>query len=258
MIRRTLWSALLLSLTVAACGPGEVVVTAEIEQMDPETGETEIRTLGNLPVQLLPFDRDQIFDSLTAAAATPEPQMPEELRTARDSIIIAQNQWREAEAQWLERRERLEQISREMEQYNPAEARYRELFGQFNQVEGQVQNAEQRRDDAFERFTRLQQETIQELDQFRIQLETWEDEAFADFPEVMIARLQESRREILADTTDATGQARFRADPGSWWVHARHQLAMEELYWNIRVDVERGDPVQIRLNRDNAEIRDVF
>jgi hypothetical protein len=258
MIRRTLWSALLVSLAAAACGPGDVIVTAEIDRMDPETGEVEVQALQNLPVQLIPFDRDHIFDSLSAAAPSPEPQMPAQLRIQRDSILVAQNQWREAEAQWLESRDRLEQISREMQQYSPAEARYRELFNEFNRIEGVVTDAERRRDDAFERFTRLQQETIQEMDQFRIQLESWEDEAFADFPEIVVARLQETRREIMADTTDATGQARLRPDPGTWWVHARHQLAMEELYWNIRVDVERGEPVELRLNRENAEIRDVF
>lgn len=258
MARRSLWSAILLPLVFAACGPGEVIVTAEVERMNPDTGEMEIRPIENLPIQLIPFDRDAIFDSLTAAAAEPEPQMPAELATARDSILAAQTAWREAEAEWLERRERLEQISNEMEQYNPGEARYRELFAEFNAVESEVLSAEDRRDDAFELFTELQEETLEELDRLRIEIEIWEDDAYADYGEIVAARLQETRREIMADTTGATGQVTFRADPGEWWVHARHQLTMEELYWNIRVEVERGDPVELLLNRDNAEIREVF
>jgi len=122
MKRRSLWSAILPLSILAACGPGELVVTAEVERMNPETGEMELRPVENLAVQLLPFDRDHIFDSLTAAADTPEPQMPPELAQARDSIIAAQTEWREAEAQWLEQRERLQQISDEQ--------RLEELIGQ--------------------------------------------------------------------------------------------------------------------------------
>ncbi len=258
MIRRSLWSAILLPLIFAACGPGEVIVTAEVERMNPETGEMEIRPIENLPIQLLPFDRDHLFDSLTAAAPSPEPQVPEELALARDSIMAAQSEWREAEAEWLERRERLEEISNEMEQYNPGEARYRELFAEFNAVESEVLSAEDRRDDAFERFTGLQEETLEELDRLRIEIDVWEDEAFADYGEIVANRLQETRKEILADTTGATGQVTFQASPGEWWVYARHQLTMEELYWNIRVDVERGDPLEILLSRENAELREVF
>jgi uncharacterized protein YdcH (DUF465 family) len=258
MTRRSLWSAFLLTLLIAACGPGEVVVTAEVEVMDPDTGEQTVRPIDNLRIQLVPFDRDHIFDSLTAAAPSPEPALSEELLVARDSILAAQETWRQAEAEWLAAREQLEQISNEMNQYNPAEARYRELFNQFNQVEERVLRVERERDEAFERFDRLQQETLQEMDQYRIALESWEDEAFADFPEIVATRLQEARREILTDTTDATGRVTFRPDPGEWWVHARHRLTMEELYWNIRVDVERGEPIEIRLTEENAEHRDVF
>jgi len=258
MKRRSLWSAILPLSILAACGPGELVVTAEVERMNPETGEMELRPVENLAIQLLPFDRDHIFDSLTAAADTPEPQMPPELAQARDSIIAAQTEWREAEAQWLEQRERLQQISDEMAQFNPGEARYRELFAEFNAVESQVLSAESRRDTAFERFTELQAETLEELDRLRIEVEIWEDDAFADYSEIVATRLQETRMEIMADTTDATGTARMRPAPGEWWVHARQQLTAEELYWNVRVNVERGDPVQLRLTRENARIRDVF
>ncbi|TVR65584.1 MAG: hypothetical protein EA422_03960 [Gemmatimonadales bacterium] len=258
MKRRSLWSAIFLTATLAACGPGELVVTAEAERMNPETGEMELRPLENVAIQLLPFDRDHIFDSLTAAADTPEPQMPPELAQARDAIIAAQTEWREAEAQWLEQRERLQQISDEMAQFNPGEARYRELFAEFNAVESQVLSAEARRDSAFEEFTDLQAETLEELDRLRIEIEIWEDDAFEDYPEIVAARLQETRKEIMADTTDATGSVRMRPAPGQWWVHARQQLTTEELYWNVPVTVERGDPVQLRLTRENARIRDVF
>ncbi len=258
MTRPSLWTSILVPFLIVACGPGEVIVTSEVERSDPETGEQVMRPVQNMRVQLLPYDRDAIFDSLSQAAATPEPQLPPELLAARDSIQRAQATFREAENRVLSIREQLRQINEEMGQYNPAETRYRELFTRFNELEGQLNQAENTRDESFERFTELQRETFEELEQARIQIQNWEDDAFADFELVVAERIRETRREVVTDTTDATGRAQLSARPGEYWIYARTQLPVEELYWNIRVQVERGDPVEIRLTRDNAEIRAIF
>jgi hypothetical protein len=258
MKRASILTAALVPLALAACGPGELVVTAEAEVMNPETGAMEVRPVGNLEVQLLPFDRDFLFDSLAQAYDQPEPVFPEEVAIMRDSLFQAREEWSTAEAEWLAVRDRLETISREMAQYSQAEARYRELFFEFEEQETRLRQAEQRRDAAFNLYDRLQRDVLGELDQARLVQEQWEDEAFAPYGEVVVARLQETGRDIMADTTDATGVVRMRPRPGEWWVFSRHRLATEELYWNIRVDVERGDPIEIRLNRENAEIRQIF
>ncbi|HSM60590.1 MAG TPA: hypothetical protein VK849_07310 [Longimicrobiales bacterium] len=59
----------------------------------------------------------------------------------------------------------------------------------------------------------------------------------------------------MADTTDASGVASFEVKPGRYWVHARYDLPYTELYWNVQVDIERGDPTQVRLDPSNAEER---
>jgi hypothetical protein len=258
MKRASLLSAALGALLLAACGPAELVVTAEVEVRDPETGTQEPRPVSDLVVQLLPFDRDAIFDSLARAYDRPEPTLPPEIAIMRDSLFESRDEWSQAESEWLAVRDRLQNISREMRQFSPAEARYRELFFEFEDLETRLRQAEQRRDQAFNRYDRLQRDVLDELNQFRLIQEMWEDEAFADFGEVVRVRLSEAGREIMADTTDATGIARLRPRPGEWWVHSRYRLPTEELYWNIRVEVDRGDPVQLRLTRENAEIRQVF
>lgn len=258
MIRPKLVSGALLGLLVLACGPGEVTVTVEVEMLDPETGEQTPRPIEDLRVQLIPFDRDFIFDSLTQASDTPEPQFPEELLMRRDSLLLFQEQWREAEAEWLALRDQLEGIAEEMEDYNPAEPRYQQLFNQFSQLEGRYVSAEQRKDSAFARFDELQQSTFAELEQARAQIQAWEDQAFADYGTIVQERLREMRREILADTTDATGRTQFRPQPGEWWVYSRFQLPTVELYWNVPIQVERGEPVELRLTRENAQERDIF
>ena len=79
MWRRTLPFAMGLLLAVAACGPGEIVVTMEIDNPSAEGEGASTMALSDIEVQLLPYDRDQIFDSLTRAFGTPEPEIPAEL-----------------------------------------------------------------------------------------------------------------------------------------------------------------------------------
>ena len=63
--------------------------------------------------------------------------------------------------------------------------------------------------------------------------------------------------DLAVDTTDASGVARgnLRVAPGQYWVHARYELPYTELYWNVPIDVVRGEPIQVRLTRENAEER---
>ncbi|CAN5639024.1 hypothetical protein BH23GEM11_BH23GEM11_20470 [soil metagenome] len=258
MKRTNLWALALVPFALAACGPGTVQVNAEVDLRDPETQEMVTRPISSMEVQLFPFDRDALFDSLTAAAPSPEPGFPEELELVQDSLFAAQEAQREAESEWLALRERLGEISREMEEYSPAEGQYQVLFTEFNTLEGRVTAAERRQDEAFAQVEEIRSRVLGDLAQARIRQEQWEDEAFANYPEILEARLRESRQVIMHDTTDAMGQATFRPAPGEWWVHARYILPTQELYWNIRVDVERGDPLQVRLSRENAEPRRAF
>jgi hypothetical protein len=91
----------------------------------------------------------------------------------------------------------------------------------------------------------------------RILQQNWDDEAFGDVPAIFAAKVAASGLDVAVDTTNAEGVARrsLRVRPGRYWVHARYALPYIELYWNEPVDVERGEPVQVRLTRENAEER---
>lgn len=85
-MKRWLVSLLALLPLVAACGTDpEVIVHAT--RTDDASGETV--AIADLPVRLLPYDRDALLDSLRAEADTPEPPIPPEL-TARLASLEAQ------------------------------------------------------------------------------------------------------------------------------------------------------------------------
>lgn len=241
---------------MTACGPAEVVVTAAIDVPDPENeGATVTRPLDNLPIQLLPYDRDAIFDSIAAAAETPEPPIPDSLLAAQAAVADAQEAWRSAEAEWNTLRDELQSISSELETLNRGEARYRQLFNDFRDKEQRLNAVERRMNAAFENFTTLQEGTIAEIERVRLMREEWADDAFEEVNSVIGAKIEAAGLEPVEDTTDASGTVRIEAPPGNYWIYARHELPFNELYWNIPVMLERGQPVEVRLTRETAQVR---
>jgi hypothetical protein len=257
MKRRNLPFVMALLLAAAACGPAEVVVTMEIEMDNPDGEGTVVRPLSDIQVELLPYDRDLVFDSMQAAFPTPEPPIPDELMAAREEVAAAQARWQTAERRWNTLRDTLQKITATMEGYSRGEARYVALFREFQEFDSQLGRVESQMEAAFNEFTSLQQGTIRQSDSIRIMRDNWGDEAFADIGEVFVAKLRASGLSAVADTTDANGVARtnLKVKPGKYWVYARYDLPYTELYWNVPITVEKGDPVQIMLNRDNAKER---
>lgn len=242
---------------LAACGGGDVRVLAQLDgdaAAGAEAGET--MALGNLPVRLLPYDRDAIFDSLAAAYGEPEPRLPDSITQLQDRVRVLQEEWRQADSRWGVLRDSLKQISDRMNELDQGSGEYFALFQDFNDLETQVNRLQARSDSAFRDFTSLQSRLTQQSEEIRLQHRAWADEAYAPIDSIIDARLDEMGLEELADTTNAQGVARFRGvAAGQWWVYARFDRQFDELYWNVPVEVTSGEEVVVRLNRDNAEVR---
>jgi len=255
-MRRSRFAFVLLGAMISvACGQGQVVVTAEIEVPNPEGEGMVVRPIADTPVQLLPFNRDLVFDSMAQAFPTPEPEIPEDLLRAQEDIAAAQEEWRAAEAEWAALRDRLQAITEEMEDLARGEARYVALFREFEDGEAQLSRVEREKDQAFERFNELQQGYIQRADSMRLVLDQWAEEAFDGVNDVFAQKLRESGRDMIVDTTDAAGVATMSVPEGQWWVHARHELPFSVLYWNLDITVEGTEPMQVLLNESTAEVR---
>jgi hypothetical protein len=246
-----------LLLAAGACGPAEVVVSMEIEVPNPDGGGTTQLAISDVEVQLLPFDRDVVFDSLTRAYSVPEPDVPTELIEARTAVQAAQTEWDAAQRRWGLVRDTLQALSTALERYSRGEAQYLLLYREFQDFDGQLAGLERQMNASFARFDSLQRGTIRASDSVRILQDNWADNAFADIATVFREKQLASGLDVAVDTTDASGIARgnFRVRPGQYWVHARYPMTYTELYWNVPVTVERGDPVQVTLTRANAEER---
>lgn len=256
-MRRTLPYVMGLLLGAGACGPAQVIVMMEIE-VDNATGAGAItQPLSDIEVRLVPYDRDAVFDSMTAAYSTPEPAVPEALLAARTEVQAAQAEWNAAQLRWGVLRDTLQEITGTLEGLPRTDAQYIMLFREYNEFDSEYAAVERQVEQAFTRFDSLQQGTIRSSDSIRILQDNWADDAYAEIGDVFSAKEAESGLDFAVDTTDASGVARqnLLVRPGQYWVNARYELTYSELYWNVPITVEGGDPLQVRLTRENAEER---
>ena len=250
MTRSKLLPVLLGTALLVACGPTQVVVTAELTEQ-----AAEARALGDLEIRMFPYDRDAIFDSLTAAADRPEPPIPDSVLDAQNQVAAAQQSWREMEVRWGILRDTLQTLGEELDQMSRAQGRYAVLFREFGNMEDELADVERQRDAAFEAFTSLQSASMAAAEEIRALREQWADDAFVDVTTVISLHERESGLATAYDTTDASGLADgFEVRAGDYWVSARYELPYEELYWNVPVTVG-SEPVQVRLTEANATSR---
>ncbi len=256
-MRRTLPFALSLILAAAACGPAEVVVTMEIDVANPDVDGMMQIALADVEVQLIPFDRDAVFDSMTSSFGTPEPEVPQDLIDRRAEVQSAQAEWDAATRRWATIRDTLSTISEVLETLNRGSGDYVVLFREFNEWDSQLGAAEREQERTFTIFDELQQGTIRASDSVRVLQDNWADDAYTGVGTVFSEKQRVLGLDWVMDTTDANGVARggLMVKPGQYWVYARYEMAYTELYWNLPITVEGGEPLTVSLTRSNAEER---
>lgn len=240
--------------SMGACGGGKIVVQGHLDQ-SMSSGDMETMVLSELPVRIIPFDRDAIFDSLAQAYPEPEPEIPDSIFDLRERVIAAQGVWREAESRWSTLRDSLQAISDRMDGMDQGSGEYFALFQDFNKVEGQVNDLEESSNAAFDEFNDLQQRLNTSSREIEIARRNWGDEVFASVDSIFAARVDALGLEERWDTTGTNGVVRFVGVPsGQWWVNARYERQFDELYWNIPVQVD-GDSLMVELTETNAKVR---
>jgi hypothetical protein len=251
MNRALLTAAVAASLVLGACGSTEVVVQAQLEG----EGDAAPVALRNLPIRLLPYDRDAIFDSLTTAYPTPQPEIPAGFQALEQQITEAEQEWQSAEARWAQVRDSLQQLSNRMRGMNQRSGEYLVMYRDFGTLEGQEATLSRQKDQAFARFTSLQQQYGSQADEIRVARENWADEAYAPFDSIKEARMAAMRQRRSGTRWARRAPNASRCAPAATGCYARYELPYQELYWNVPIEVSRGETVQVILNRQNAQVR---
>ena len=256
MIRGSLLVTAFLATLVSGCSPTPVVITAELSSEDATEGMV-VTSLGDLEVRLLPFDRDAIFDSLTSVASRPEPPIPDSVLQANTEVATAQQEWRNAEVRWGVLRDSLQTLTTALEGLNRSQGQYRLLFSDFQDLEAEYTGLDRMVTTLFNRFDALQKASIVAEQEITLIRQEWGDEAFANVNEIMTIHQRASGRDILYDTTDATGTTTFDVKTGDYWVVATYEEPYSELYWNYPISIS-GEAATVPLTRENAISRPKF
>jgi hypothetical protein len=248
-------AAAVTAAATAACGGGDIAVLAQLDGAATGTQETEAVALSSLPIRLLPFDRDVVFDSLAEAYPEPEPEVPDSIFELQQRVQDRYLTYQQANTRWATLRDSLQTLSDRMQRMDQGSGEYFALYQEFNDMEGEVNTLETRANDAFEEFTTLQSRLNAQSQEITLARRAWADEAFTSVDSIFAVRLEELGREERWDTTDAQGMVRFRGVPsGDWWVSARYDRQFDELYWNEPIEVG-GEEITVRLTEENAEVR---
>jgi len=233
---------------LAGCGSD---VTVQVFNEAPQDGEAT--PAADLPVLFLPFDRDSVFAVMSAAAAAPEPEVPQELVDTFRQIGALQAEWRVKDAAWAEARDRLQTLSAELQNMDRRSRDYMQKYEEFDNLDSSVTRLDREKQAAFDAFDGLQRSAVSRADSIRVAIEAWEEETFAGYDDAVAEILQSTGQEIFEDTTNADGAVTRSLSGGDWWVHSRIRIPRGEFYWNLRVDASAGDT--IRLDTSNAEDR---
>jgi len=235
----------LVAATLFACGGGEVTIQV--------VGDADGQPVRDLPVSFVPFDRDSIFAVLGAAAPEPEPVMDPELIAAAEEVAQLQSTWRVTEDSWANARDSLQGLSERLQNMDTRSREYRQLYEGFNSLEGRVARLNRENKAAFAAFDSLQQGMQRKADSMRVVKDAWEDEAFANYFDV-VTEVEEARGAVaVEDTTDADGLATQKLSGQPWYVTARLPTQFGDLYWNVQIDP--AGPDTLRLTPELAERR---
>jgi hypothetical protein len=232
----------------AACGRSVTV------QVLPKSAQDSVATPAkDVPVEFLPYNRDSIFDALTREAATPQPQVPADLKAEKQQVADLSQKWHSAESEWSDKRDSLQKLSAELQKLDRRDPKYLPLYKKFNAMDSEVSTLDSRKKRLFASFDSLQKLTIERSDSMRAVENTWENQAFAPYEAVVDSILKQRGKKVVADTTNDRGYATGDFKGDHWYVYARYTLPFEELYWNIRIDTMKADT--LKLTRENAQVR---
>ena len=250
MLKRSVLAGLVgLLPSLAACGGSELTVVVLSET---EVGQVPV---ANQEIVFLPFNRDSVFEALAAQAEEAEPQIPSDLEEQFAQVAALQEEWRVAEAEWAEARESLQNLSDRLQRLDRRSREYQQLYRQFDGLEGAERRLNNARQQAFQAFDDLQKQTLTRSDSVRAVIEAWEDIAFMDYIDIETEILEAAGREIVYDTTDASGAATSSLASGTWYVHTRLPRPFSELYWNVPIDPSATDSLQLTTANANERIR---
>ncbi|MDX1623522.1 MAG: hypothetical protein R3199_06035 [Gemmatimonadota bacterium] len=244
-IARTTVAAALLVATVACSTETDLTILARGQSARGDTVP-----IGNLQLDVIPYDIDELYDELEQATRPGEPPEPDSLSALAKTYQDACASYRATSDSIETVRQRATTIANREGQASDA---YREAFGRY---EALVQREERR----FERCQEVTDIYTEVRNEYREARRAWEQEAWPAerFAEAESLRIGE--KPVQTVETNEQGVATVTVPNGDWWLLGTAPVPgsiSQQYRWNVKVVAEGGRDT-VRLTGENAELQPVY
>lgn len=238
-----------LTLSLACDNDPPVYVRAELAPGVP---------LAGFEVMAVPFDAEELLDSLAAASPTPRPTFPDlERRLAEYRIGDRDTVQPDAQltASWLATRDSVMRISERLRAMDRAAPGYKEAYARFRDLYARYASREAAREAALRRLFSSDRALADQAARAADSLRRWERDAYREFPRLASDRVGRLGHSVERVAADSAGRLVLRLPRGDWWLNARlanPDNPFVEYRWNVPLRVS-GLPMGVPLSGHNTQ-----
>ncbi len=215
--------------------------------------------LTDLEVHILPFDPDELLDSLERAAAAPKPSFPELETSLRSYTRRTDVEFAEASETWNSTRDSVADLSRQLLEIDRASALYRARYRDFRELYSRLMRRGAERDATIRSLTAQDRHLAGRAGAAADSIRLWEARNLREYPRLASERLEDLGRPATTAVTDEEGGAVLSLAPGRWWLLAKMKHPENpflEYHWNQPIHTRGWMKLAVvPLDDHNARLR---
>ncbi len=215
--------------------------------------------LTDLEIHILPFDPDELLDSLESAADAPKPSFPELEASLRTYRRRTDGEFADASETWHATRDSVEDLSRQLFEIDRASALYRARYRDFRELYSRLMRRGAERDVAIRSLTAQDRQLAGRAGAAADSIRLWEARNLREYPRLASERLEDLGRPAATVVTDEEGGALLGVAPGRWWLLAKMKHPENpflEYHWNELIHTRGWMKLAVvPLDDHNARLR---
>ena len=218
----------------------------------------EDEPLVGVEIMALPFNPDQILDSLAQTSTASRPAFPELEAEMAAYVRPAEAVVRGIGAGWLDAMDEVKHLADSLNRVSPSSPGYAAAYDRLRMQYRQLAQRAVERDREFRVHMGDDRDLASRASAAADSLRRWENEVFVAFPELADSALARSGRPIHTGMTDEAGKVEFTLSSGRWWLIARWndpENPFTEHYWNVALRMSVLGPRKTQLYSNNSTSR---
>jgi len=218
----------------------------------------EEEPLVGVEIMALPFNPDQILDSLARTSSAAKPVFPELEGEMAAYVRPEEAVVRGIGAGWLDAMDEVKHLADSLNRVSPSSPGYAAAYDRLRMQYRQLAQHAVERDREFREHMGDDRDLASRASSAADSLRRWENEVFVGFPVLADSALARSGRPMHTGMTDEAGKVEFTLSSGRWWLIARWNdpdNPFTEQYWNVALRMSVLGPRKVQLHSNNSTSR---